>query len=249
MIGLPRRIRRLAEKAGNWSPVKGIPRGWGTMTSSLLFRRFKAARIGKTGPQTASAGGAVRPHDLLRALVIVAALAAAECSGNGGKPSDENVAAPMREMEGFTLVETHNGVKRMEIVGSQMTEHPDQQSLDVQEVKADFYDETGRHQSVLTARTGTVDTQTGNMTVRGEVVVVTDDGVRLETEELRWLDDRRRIVTELPVRIVRETGEVRGVGLDTDPELREFRLGSKIEGEWRELPPPTHRPREESGSN
>jgi LPS export ABC transporter protein LptC len=142
----------------------------------------------------------------------------------------------VREMEGFTLVETNNGVKRVEIVGSQMIERPDQQSLDVQEVQVDFYDEHGTHQSVLTARTGTVDRQTGNMTVRGEVVVVTDDGVRLETEELRWLDDRRRIVTELPVRIVRETGEVRGVGLDTDPELREFRLGSQIEGEWKGLP-------------
>ncbi len=154
------------------------------------------------------------------------------CSRNTGEPPDKEIAAPAREMEGFTLVETHNGMKRVEVVGSQMVEDPEQQVLNVREVKVDFYDEQGVHQSVLTARTGTVETQTGDMTVRGQVVVVTDDGVRLETEELRWLDDTRRIVTDLPVRIIRETGELRGVGLETDPELREFRLGNRIEGEW-----------------
>jgi LPS export ABC transporter protein LptC len=185
---------------------------------------------------------------LRRAMVLAVAVVAAACSGNGGEPSEESMAAPVREMEGFTLVETHNGVKRVEVVGSQMIEHPDQQSLDVQDVKVDFYDEHGTHQSVLTALAGTVDTQTSNMTVRGDVVVVTDDGVRLETEELTWLDERRRIVTELPVRIVRDTGEVRGVGLDTDPELREFRLGSRIEGEWEEVPAPAGGAPDEQGA-
>ena len=179
-------------------------------------------------------------------LAIVVGIAA--CSGDGGEPAEENLAAPVREMEGFTLVETHNGVKRVEVVGSQLTEHPDQQSLHVQDVKVDFYDENGDHQSVLTALAGRVDTETGNMTARGDVVVVTDDGVRLETEELTWLDERRRIVTELPVRIVRETGEVRGVGLDTDPELREFRLGSQIEGEWNEAPAPAVQAPDEQGA-
>jgi LPS export ABC transporter protein LptC len=168
----------------------------------------------------------------LLASFAVAALALGGCGSSEPKRSEENVAGPIREMREFTLVETHEGVRRVVLVGSHMTEQPDRHSVEVDSVKADFYDEEGEHQSVLTARSGTVQTETGDMVVRGDVVVVTDDGIRLETDELRWLNEKRRIVTDLPVRILREGGEVTGIGLETDPELREFRLGEQIEGEW-----------------
>ena len=168
------------------------------------------------------------------ASLAVAWLALEGCGRSDPRRSEESVAGPIREMQEFTLVETHEGVRRVVVVGSHMTEQPDRHSVEVDSVKVDFYDEEGGHQSVLTARSGTVQTQTGDMVVRGNVVVVTDDGIRLETDELRWLNERRRIVTDLPVRILREEGEVTGVGLETDPELREFRLGEQIEGEWQQ---------------
>ena len=139
-------------------------------------------------------------------------------------------------MQHFRLVETHEGVKRVVLVGSYLKENTERELVELEDIEVDFYDEKGDHRSVLTARTGSVETKTGDMTARGDVVVVTDDGVRLETEELRWRKAEDRIVTDAPVRIIREGGEINGIGLDTDPQLKRFRLGSEIEGEWQQSP-------------
>jgi LPS export ABC transporter protein LptC len=161
-------------------------------------------------------------------------LAFGACGQESSEPPREDAAAHGREVLDFTLVETHEGVKRLVLVGSHMREDSDRHLMELEDIRADFFGDNGEHQSVLTARTGTVETETGDMVARSGVVVVTDDGVRLETEELRWCKDEGRIVTDLPVRILREGGEVRGVGLETDPHLRHFRLGREIEGEWRQ---------------
>jgi LPS export ABC transporter protein LptC len=50
--------------------------------------------------------------------------------------------------------------------------------------------------------------------LRGNVVVVSSDGLRLETSVLRWDAERRRAWTQEPVTVVRDGLVVRGRGLD-----------------------------------
>jgi len=57
----------------------------------------------------------------------------------------------------------------------------------------DFLDEHGVHSSVLTSRTGKVDENTNNLEAIGNVVVVSDSGVVVETEKLFW-DNRRQLI-------------------------------------------------------
>ena len=49
------------------------------------------------------------------------------------------------------------------------------------------------HSSVLTSRTGKVDESTDNLEADGNVVVVWDSGVVVETEKLFW-DNRRQLI-------------------------------------------------------
>ena len=61
---------------------------------------------------------------------------------------------------------------------------------------------------------GELDRSTNNVEVRHNVVVTSDDGLRLETSVLRWEAARKRLWTDAPVVLTRNGSVVRGSGLD-----------------------------------
>jgi LPS export ABC transporter protein LptC len=61
---------------------------------------------------------------------------------------------------------------------------------------------------------GDLDRKTNNVEVRRNVVVTSDDGVRLETAVLRWESAGKRLWTDAPVTLTRRGSVVRGSGLD-----------------------------------
>jgi LPS export ABC transporter protein LptC len=61
---------------------------------------------------------------------------------------------------------------------------------------------------------GKLDRKTNDVEVRHNVVVTSDDGLRLETSVLRWEAARKRLWTDAPVTLTRERSVVRGSGLD-----------------------------------
>jgi LPS export ABC transporter protein LptC len=61
---------------------------------------------------------------------------------------------------------------------------------------------------------GALDRRTNDVEVRHNVVVTSDDGVRLETSVLRWEAAAQRLWTDAPVTLTRRGSVVRGSGLD-----------------------------------
>ena len=53
-----------------------------------------------------------------------------------------------------------------------------------------------------------------NLEVRRNVVLTSDDGLRLETTVLRWQGAERRLWTDVPVRIFRNSAVIDGTALD-----------------------------------
>jgi len=60
---------------------------------------------------------------------------------------------------------------------------------------------------------GDLDRTSNNVEVRGNVVVTSDDGLRLETSVLRWDAENKRLWTDVPVKISRQGSVVSGSGL------------------------------------
>ncbi len=56
--------------------------------------------------------------------------------------------------------------------------------------------------------------QTGNVEIRGNVVVTSSDGLRVETSVLRWQGAERRLWTDTPVRMSRDAAVIDGAALD-----------------------------------
>ena len=91
-------------------------------------------------------------------------------------------------------------------------------------VHLDFFDEKGNHSSVLTSRSGKVDQATNNLEAIGNVVVVSDSGVVVETERLFWDNARQLIHSEDFVKITSPKERLQGHGFESDQSLRNYKV-------------------------
>ena len=75
---------------------------------------------------------------------------------------------------------------------------------------------------------GQLDRQTNNVEVRRNVVVTSNDGLRLETTVLRWHAEDKRLWTDAPVRITRNGSIVLGTGLDVRMEDEATTIAGRV---------------------
>ena len=104
------------------------------------------------------------------------------------------------------------------------------------DVTIDFFDSAGEKYSHLTAAEGTVQQPGNDMEARGKVVVTTTDGVRIETESLRFLNGQRRIVSDQFVRLERNGDVVTGIGFESDPSLEHFSIKREVRAQVQSSP-------------
>ena len=67
----------------------------------------------------------------------------------------------------------------------------------------------------VTGDEGDLNQETKNVELRGNVVLISSDGLRLETDRLRWDAEGQRAWTEDPVVIYRSGAVVRGTGFES----------------------------------
>lgn len=87
-------------------------------------------------------------------------------------------------------------------------------------VEADFYDVDGQHVSNLVSETGEYNQTTEDVIGRGNVVVESDSGVTLFTQELRWDHHLEKIVSDTLVMLVTEEKDtLYGLGFESNADL------------------------------
>jgi LPS export ABC transporter protein LptC len=67
----------------------------------------------------------------------------------------------------------------------------------------------------VTGDEGDLNQETKNVELRGNVVLISSDGLRLETDRLRWDAEAQRAWTDDPVVIYRAGAVVRGTGFES----------------------------------
>jgi LPS export ABC transporter protein LptC len=99
-------------------------------------------------------------------------------------------------------------------------------------LEIDFYDREQNHTSMLTADSGKVNDATNDLFAYGNVIVKSDDGVVLTTEELIWRQSTKKITTEKFVTITSPTEQIQGYGFESDQSMKNyviFRVSGRIE--------------------
>ena len=109
-------------------------------------------------------------------------------------------------------------------------------------VVMEFYNAEGQHTSKLTSDSGRADESKNDMIAMGHVVAHSDSGEMLETEQLRWENRTRKIISEVPVKLSTPTDTIYGVGFVSDENLKNWQIREPKGQTFREFEKREQRP-------
>ncbi len=185
-------------------------------------------------PRDRAPRGAIRRQAVRwAAFALVATLWG--CRGRATSPAGR-AEQPVADQEArdFTLTESSEGKKNWTLWASYAAMYTERSVIDAKTVRIEFFDTKGQKFSTLLADQGIVDQRTNDLEARGHVRIATESGIRMETDSLRWLNDRQRIVSKAFVRVTRLHDVVTGWGFESDPSLDHFHLEREVQAEVRD---------------
>jgi LPS export ABC transporter protein LptC len=170
---------------------------------------------------------------LTRLLVGSTLVALAACQEQGATPPVAARATPDtadQTLFGVRVVMSDRGVQRALLESDTAFTYEDNSRFELRTVRSTFYTETGVKDATLTSRQGTYNVRSGNMEARGNVVVISTDGRRLDTPQLRYDPGRNEISGDSSFVLTRPGDELSGIGFITDPDLTRIRVLSNAHG-------------------
>jgi LPS export ABC transporter protein LptC len=156
-----------------------------------------------------------------------ALIVAVACQDQGATPPVTGKASPDtadQTLFGIRLVLSDHGVQRALLQADTAFTFEDNTRTELRVVRSTFYTETGVKDATLTSRQGTYNSRSGNMEARGNVVVIAEDGRRLETPQLRYDPGRNEISGDSAFVLTRPEDVLEGIGFVTDPNLTRIRV-------------------------
>ena len=166
-------------------------------------------------------------------IVAVAAITASACQDTGATPPVAARANPDTADQTLfcvRLVMADHGVQRALMEADTGFTYEDNSRFELRVVRSTFYTETGLKDAKLTSREGTYNVRSGNMEARGNVVVISEDGRRLDTPQLKFDPGRNEISGDSAFVLTRPEDELSGIGFITDPNLTRIRVLANAHG-------------------
>lgn len=163
------------------------------------------------------------------ALMFAAAVAAgvAACDDNKATPV---IARPSiadtadQVMYGTQFHLTDKGLSRAELMADTAYFFDDNTRIELRKVETTFYTTSGARDAYLTARQGTYMTRGGIMIARGDVVVITEEGRRLETPELKYDQTMNEIASDSAFVLTEPGRRLDGIGFRSDPNMQNVQI-------------------------
>jgi LPS export ABC transporter protein LptC len=107
----------------------------------------------------------------------------------------------------------------------------DNTRMEFENVNTTFFTVTGAKDAVLTSRRGSYNNRTGNMIARQNVIVVSEDGRRLTTEELKYNQQTNQISSDSAFVMTEPGRRLAGVGFRSDPNMKNIQILKGASGE------------------
>jgi len=137
-----------------------------------------------------------------------------------GMTDSEAELLPEQESWNSTITLSSSGKKIALVRSGHMAQYGNTNLIIMDgKIEVDFYDKDENHTSHLTAESGEIDERKKNLKAMGNVIVVSDNGETLFTEELLWNNKLQKIVSEVDVMITVEADTLYGVGFESDAGL------------------------------
>ena len=164
---------------------------------------------------------------------VLALVGGAACQNQGATPPVAARTTPDtadQTLFGVRVVMSDHGVQRSLLQADTAFTYEENSRFELRTVHSTFYTETGVKNATLTSRQGTYNVRSGNMEARGNVIVISEDGRRLETPQLRYDPGRNEISGDSAFVLTRPEDVVSGIGFITDPDLTRIRVMKGFSG-------------------
>jgi LPS export ABC transporter protein LptC len=146
------------------------------------------------------------------------------------------VLRPDTRIRGAQIFLYDGSVKTTDIRAEYIEKYEKQDSTLAWGLDVYFYNSDGEQASHLTSDSGLVREILNIMIANGSVVVVNEEGSRLETEQLNYNGNSEMITTDSFVTIYQPAGDtLRGYGMESDRELKRIRIKRQVSGSLRNL--------------
>ena len=125
---------------------------------------------------------------------------------------------------------TNNGSARAIVLADTAFFFQDNTRVELEHVNTTFFTSTGAKNAVLTGHHGTYHTQTGTMIARGNVVVTSEDGRQLRSQELKYDQIHNEISSDSAFVLTEPERRLEGVGFRSDPTLKNIHVLKVVSG-------------------
>lgn len=163
---------------------------------------------------------------------VTAVLLAGVIAGCGERrslsPASNSGVLPDQEVSDFVLTETDQGIPQWTLYAQYAATYSTRNTITARGIRVDFFNDQGVKNSTLTSREGEINQLSRDMTASGDVILQSQDGTRMTTQHLQFLNHDQRIRTDDFVRVERAGDVLTGVGFDSDPQLKHFEFRSKV---------------------
>lgn len=119
---------------------------------------------------------------------------------------------------------TDKGLSRAELLSDTAYFFEDNTRVELRKVEATFYTTTGARDAYLTSKRGTYRSRIGSMVARENVVVVTEEGRRLTTPELKFDQAMNEISSDSAFVLTEPGRRLEGIGFRSDPNMQNIRI-------------------------
>jgi LPS export ABC transporter protein LptC len=165
----------------------------------------------------------------VRKMLAVALLAAVSGACTSKKQPPVAAHSPLADsadqvMYGTSFILADKGLQRAQLHADTAYFFDDNTRIELEKVNTTFFTATGAKDAVLTSQRGTYNSRTNNMISRKNVVVVSEDGRRLTTQELLYNQGKNEISSDSAFVITEPNRRLEGIGFRSDPNMKNIQI-------------------------
>ena len=138
-------------------------------------------------------------------------------------PVDKIEPPTTMEYVGNTISEEVNGVKIWDLTAENAVVDVKTQNAELHNLTGHFYQQDGRFVE-LHAKYGTYDNSSKNVHVEGDVTITTDDGAKLTSVKLDWINSDNMLIATEKVKIAKDDIRASGDRAESSDGFKNFKL-------------------------
>jgi len=153
-----------------------------------------------------------------RIILILLVCAFAGCSDEAltSKPQ----TGPEQVLKKFTAFESKNGIKNWTLTAREAQIFESQKNAKLKDFLVNFFTDDGKHiKAILKAKSGEIDTSKNDFYTKGPTTITSTDNTVLQSADLRYKSDTKKIYGDSYVKLIKADGIVEGKGLEAEPDL------------------------------